>query len=52
VAPAARRPRQVLLEEPKWLGAVELRATDAPGFWERFGYHNDADPWQEQRHAF
>jgi DMSO/TMAO reductase YedYZ molybdopterin-dependent catalytic subunit len=22
------------------------------GFWERYGYHNDADYWQEQRYAF
>ena len=22
------------------------------GFWELGGYHNDADPWQEQRHWF
>jgi len=36
----------------KWLRAIELRATDAPGFWERYGYHNDADPWTEQRYAF
>ena len=32
--------------------ADRLRATDAPGFWERYGYHNDADPWKEQRYAF
>ena len=25
---------------------------DRPGFWERYGYHNDADPWREQRYAF
>ena len=30
----------------------ERRATDAPGFWARSGYHNDADPGQEQRYAF
>jgi DMSO/TMAO reductase YedYZ molybdopterin-dependent catalytic subunit len=36
----------------KWLRAIELRATDAPGFWERYGYHNDADPWKEERYAF
>ena len=36
----------------KWLRGIELRATDAPGFWERYGYHNDADPWKEERYAF
>jgi DMSO/TMAO reductase YedYZ molybdopterin-dependent catalytic subunit len=36
----------------KWLRGIELRAHDQPGFWERYGYHNDADPWLEQRYAF
>jgi DMSO/TMAO reductase YedYZ molybdopterin-dependent catalytic subunit len=36
----------------KWLRGVELLAFDQPGFWERYGYHNDADPWREQRYAF
>ncbi len=36
----------------KWLRAIELRSTDAPGFWERYGYHNDADPWREERYGF
>ena len=25
---------------------------DEPGFWERYGYHNDADYWKEQRYSF
>ena len=29
---------------------AELMGTDVPGFWERNGYHNDADPWREQRY--
>ena len=33
----------------KWLRGVEFSAEDRPGFWERNGYHNDADPWKEQR---
>jgi DMSO/TMAO reductase YedYZ molybdopterin-dependent catalytic subunit len=36
----------------KWLRGLELTSTDRPGFWERYGYHNDADPWHEQRYAF
>jgi DMSO/TMAO reductase YedYZ molybdopterin-dependent catalytic subunit len=36
----------------KWLRGIELSATDKPGFWERYGYHNDADPFEEQRYAF
>jgi DMSO/TMAO reductase YedYZ molybdopterin-dependent catalytic subunit len=23
--------------------------TDVAGFWETHGYHNDADPWAEER---
>jgi DMSO/TMAO reductase YedYZ molybdopterin-dependent catalytic subunit len=26
-----------------------LHAEDRPGFWEVRGYHNDADPWLEER---
>jgi len=33
----------------KWLRGLEFRADDQLGFWERAGYHNEADPWQEQR---
>jgi DMSO/TMAO reductase YedYZ molybdopterin-dependent catalytic subunit len=33
----------------KWLSAIELHAQDRPGFWEVRGYHNEADPWKEQR---
>lgn len=35
----------------KWLRGLEITAEDRPGFWERAGYHNDADPWREQRFA-
>lgn len=34
----------------KWLARIELLAVDQPGHWEReSAYHNDADPWREQR---
>ena len=35
----------------KWLRGIELSAEDRPGFWERNGYHNDADPWKEERYS-
>ena len=28
---------------------IELRATDAPGFWEQNGYHMHGNPWTEER---
>ena len=31
---------------------IDLRSTDVPGFWERYGYHNDADYWKEERYGF
>jgi DMSO/TMAO reductase YedYZ molybdopterin-dependent catalytic subunit len=34
----------------KWLRGLELVDHDEPGFWERNGYHNDGDPWREQRY--
>jgi DMSO/TMAO reductase YedYZ molybdopterin-dependent catalytic subunit len=33
----------------KWLTGIEFHAEDRPGFWEVRGYHNEADPWKEQR---
>ena len=26
-------------------------AADKPGFWETRGYHNEGDPWTEQRYG-
>jgi DMSO/TMAO reductase YedYZ molybdopterin-dependent catalytic subunit len=44
--------RRYFYKSVKWLRTVELLAEDRPGFWERTsGYHNDADPWKEQRYA-
>ena len=36
----------------KWLRGLEFRAEDQLGFWERNGYHNEADPWTEQRYSY
>lgn len=33
----------------KWVNRISLLAEDSPGYWERLGYHNDADPWREER---
>jgi DMSO/TMAO reductase YedYZ molybdopterin-dependent catalytic subunit len=45
-------PGKYFWKSAKWLRGIELTAEDRPGFWERYGYHNDADPWQEQRYGF
>lgn len=44
-------PRWYLWKSAKWLKRIELRAADAPGFWEVRGYHNEGDPWTEQRYG-
>jgi DMSO/TMAO reductase YedYZ molybdopterin-dependent catalytic subunit len=31
---------------------VEYLREDRRGFWEERGYHNRADPWQEQRYSY
>jgi DMSO/TMAO reductase YedYZ molybdopterin-dependent catalytic subunit len=36
-------PSRYFWKSAKWLRGLELRASDQPGFWERYGYHNDAD---------
>jgi DMSO/TMAO reductase YedYZ molybdopterin-dependent catalytic subunit len=33
----------------KWLRGLEFVTADRLGFWEQLGYHNEADPWREQR---
>jgi DMSO/TMAO reductase YedYZ molybdopterin-dependent catalytic subunit len=42
-------PRHYFWKSAKWIRRIELVAKDRPGFWEQNGYHNDADPWREQR---
>ena len=42
-------PRRYFWKSAKWVRGVELVAQDRPGFWEQNGYHNDADPWAEER---
>ena len=45
-------PSKYFWKSAKWLRGIELSAVDKPGFWERYGYHNDADYWQEERYGF
>jgi DMSO/TMAO reductase YedYZ molybdopterin-dependent catalytic subunit len=42
-------PKRYFWKSAKWIRALQFLERDQPGFWERYGYHNDADPWQEQR---
>ena len=43
-------PHLYFWKSAKWVTSLDLRATDAPGFWEMYGYHDYGDPWREQRY--
>jgi DMSO/TMAO reductase YedYZ molybdopterin-dependent catalytic subunit len=43
-------PKLYFYKSAKWLDGLEFMAQDRPGFWEQRGYHNRADPWQEERY--
>ena len=42
-------PKRYAWKSAKWLRALEFSETDQPGFWEVRGYHNEADPFKEER---
>lgn len=42
-------PSRYAWKSAKWLNGIELLTEDAPGFWEQRGYHNNGDPWKEER---
>lgn len=44
-------PRWYLWKSAKWLKRIEVVIADRPGFWEDRGYHNEGDPWLEQRYS-
>jgi DMSO/TMAO reductase YedYZ molybdopterin-dependent catalytic subunit len=45
-------PTRYFWKSAKWLRGLELRADDQPGFWERYGYNNNADYRTEERYSF
>jgi DMSO/TMAO reductase YedYZ molybdopterin-dependent catalytic subunit len=45
-------PKRYFWKSAKWLRGIELLDRDEPGFWERLGYHNEADFWKEERYGF
>jgi len=44
-------PQWYFWKSAKWLHKIEFSASDKPGFWETRGYHNEADPWTEERYS-
>jgi DMSO/TMAO reductase YedYZ molybdopterin-dependent catalytic subunit len=45
-------PTRYFWKSAKWLRGLELSADDQPGFWERYGYNNNADYRTEERYSF
>jgi DMSO/TMAO reductase YedYZ molybdopterin-dependent catalytic subunit len=43
-------PKLYFWKSAKWVREITVSKTDKPGFWETRGYHNNADPWTEQRY--
>ncbi len=44
-------PRLYLWKSAKWLRRIQFTISDHPGFWETRGYHNNGDPWLEERYG-
>ncbi|WP_425456295.1 sulfite oxidase-like oxidoreductase [Brevibacillus fluminis] len=42
-------PHLYFWKSAKWIRGIEFMTEDRPGFWERNGFHNYADPFAEQR---
>ncbi|MCA9915417.1 MAG: sulfite oxidase-like oxidoreductase [Anaerolineae bacterium] len=44
-------PKRYFWKSAKFLRALEFTKEDKPGFWEKAGYHNEGDPWKEERYG-
>ena len=42
-------PKKYFWKSAKWLRGLEFMPRNRLGFWEQRGYHDEADPWLEQR---
>ncbi len=43
-------PKRYFWKSAKWLRGLEFVAEPHLGFWEKRGYHDEADPWRELRY--
>ena len=44
-------PKRYFWKSAKWIRGLEFLDRDILGFWERYGYNNNADPWKEERYS-
>ena len=42
-------PKKYFWKSAKWIRGLEFMTSNRPGFWERYGYHMEGDPWKEER---
>jgi DMSO/TMAO reductase YedYZ molybdopterin-dependent catalytic subunit len=42
-------PKRYFWKSAKWIRGLQFIERDIPGFWERYGYNNNADFWKEER---
>jgi DMSO/TMAO reductase YedYZ molybdopterin-dependent catalytic subunit len=45
-------PKRYGWKSVKWANGLRFLDRDQRGFWEERGYHNDADPWAEERYSW
>lgn len=44
-------PKWYFWKSAKWVTRIVFSDHDVPGFWETRGYHNEGDPWKEERYS-
>ncbi len=44
-------PRWYFWKSAKWIKKIEFCSDDQAGFWEVRGYHNEGNPWTEERYS-
>ena len=44
-------PHLYFWKSAKWLNRIHFLDHNKPGFWERNGYHDRGDPWEEERYS-
>lgn len=45
-------PKRYAWKSAKWVRGLEFTAKDVRGFWERYGYHNNGEPFAEERYSW
>ncbi len=44
-------PQLYFWKSAKWVNRVQFLDKDQLGYWEKTGYHNEGDPWKQQRRS-